>query len=137
MLVFSNLSMHSLVLVNNTNPYIIFWTWILFFLRLNLVRIVCLRGFFYYLLFFLQKCASLFFVVFITIKHALLLQPMFEQYRKWTKQYGKTYGYFEGPSPVIVTSDKDILSEVFVKQFKSFHARKVSSFANEEHMRNK
>lgn len=53
---------------------------------------------------------------------------MFEQYRKWAKQYGKTYGYFEGPSPVIVTSDKDILSEVFVKQFKSFHARKVSNF---------
>jgi len=50
---------------------------------------------------------------------------MFEQYGKWAKQYGKTYGYFEGPNPVLVTSDKDILSEVFVKQFKSFHARKV------------
>lgn len=50
---------------------------------------------------------------------------MFEQYREWAKTYGKTYGYFEGPSPVIVTSDKNVLSEVFVKQFKSFHARKV------------
>ncbi|WAR21119.1 C13AA-like protein [Mya arenaria] len=51
--------------------------------------------------------------------------PMFQQYRKWADLYGKTYGYFEGPSPVLVTSDKDILSEVFVKQFKSFHARKI------------
>ncbi|KAL4231955.1 hypothetical protein ACF0H5_009532 [Mactra antiquata] len=51
--------------------------------------------------------------------------PMFQQYRKWAKEFGKTFGYFEGPSPVIVTSDTDVLSEVFVKQFKSFHARKV------------
>lgn len=50
---------------------------------------------------------------------------MFKQYRKWSKEYGKTYGYFEGPSPVIVTSDTAILSEVFVKQFQSFHARKI------------
>jgi len=51
---------------------------------------------------------------------------MFEQYRVWANEFGKTYGYFEGPSPVIVTSDKDVLCEVFVKQFKAFHARKVS-----------
>ncbi|XP_053407088.1 putative cytochrome P450 CYP13A10 isoform X1 [Mercenaria mercenaria] len=51
--------------------------------------------------------------------------PMFKQYGKWSEVFGKTYGYFEGPSPVIVTSDTDILSEVFVKQFKSFHARKI------------
>jgi len=56
----------------------------------------------------------------------LLLQPMFEQYRVWANEFGKTYGYFEGPSPVIVTSNKDVLCEVFVKQFKAFHARKVS-----------
>lgn len=52
---------------------------------------------------------------------------MFQQYRTWAKEFGKTFGYFEGPSPVIVTSDTEVLSEVFVKQFKSFHARKVSS----------
>lgn len=51
--------------------------------------------------------------------------PMFRQYMKWAKDYGKTYGYFEGPTPVIVTSDTELLSEVFVKQFKAFHARKI------------
>jgi hypothetical protein len=35
------------------------------------------------------------------------------------------YSYFEGPTPVIVSSDLDFLHEVFVKQFKNFHARKV------------
>lgn len=50
---------------------------------------------------------------------------MFKQYRIWCKDYGKTYGYFEGPTPVLVTADKDLLSEVFVKKFKKFHARKI------------
>lgn len=50
---------------------------------------------------------------------------MYMQYKRWAKIFGKTYGYFEGPSPVIVTSDKEVLGEVFVKQFKSFHARKI------------
>ncbi|XP_050396834.1 cytochrome P450 3A12 [Patella vulgata] len=46
-------------------------------------------------------------------------------YQIWTKLYGRTFGYFEGPSPVLVTSDPDILQEVFVKQFHNFYARKV------------
>ncbi|KAK6174276.1 hypothetical protein SNE40_017586 [Patella caerulea] len=46
-------------------------------------------------------------------------------YQIWTKLYGRTFGYFEGPSPILVTSDPDILQEVFVKQFHNFYARKV------------
>jgi hypothetical protein len=45
--------------------------------------------------------------------------------REWTKKYGKTYGYYEGPRPVIVTSDINIINDVFVKQFNNFHGRKV------------
>nr|AHL88986.1 cytochrome p450 3045C3 [Brachionus koreanus] len=47
-----------------------------------------------------------------------------EVLRDWTKQYGKTYGYFEGHLPVIVTSDLDIIQEVFIKQSTNFSARK-------------
>ena len=35
------------------------------------------------------------------------------------------FRYFEGPTPVLVTANKDLLAEVFVKKFKKFHARKV------------
>ena len=38
-----------------------------------------------------------------------------------------TFRYFEGPTPVLVTANKDLLVEVFVKKFKKFHARKVFS----------
>ena len=45
--------------------------------------------------------------------------------REWTKQFGKTYGIYEGHLPILVTSDVDIIQEVFIKQFSSFIARKV------------
>ncbi|VDH92143.1 putative cytochrome P450 CYP13A4 [Mytilus galloprovincialis] len=54
-----------------------------------------------------------------------LWRPLYISFQNWCKIYGKTYGYFEGPTPVIVSSDLDFLQEVFVKQFKNFHARKV------------
>lgn len=46
------------------------------------------------------------------------------QCQEWTKQYGRTYGIFEGHVPVLVTSDLDIVQEVFIKQFNNFSARK-------------
>nr|QEV83812.1 cytochrome P450 [Brachionus rotundiformis] len=45
--------------------------------------------------------------------------------RKWTAVFGKTYGYYEGHLPVIVTSDLEIINEVFIKQYSCFMARKV------------
>nr|QEV83799.1 cytochrome P450 [Brachionus rotundiformis] len=47
-----------------------------------------------------------------------------ENVYKWTLQLGKTFGYYEGHSPVLVTSDLDIISEVFIRQFSNFSARK-------------
>nr|AHL88982.1 cytochrome p450 3045A1 [Brachionus koreanus] len=47
-----------------------------------------------------------------------------ENVYKWTMQLGKTFGYFEGHSPVLVTSDLDIIQEVFIRQFSNFSARK-------------
>lgn len=44
---------------------------------------------------------------------------------KWTKQYGSIYGLFEGTRPVYVVSDVDFLQEVYIKQFASFHSRRV------------
>ncbi|GMS89767.1 hypothetical protein PENTCL1PPCAC_11942, partial [Pristionchus entomophagus] len=44
--------------------------------------------------------------------------------KEWTKKYGKTYGFKEGAFNVLVTSDVDIINEVFVKQFDNFNGRK-------------
>lgn len=44
---------------------------------------------------------------------------------KWTKELGQTYGYFEGHLPILVTSDLEIIQEVFIKQFNNFSGRKV------------
>lgn len=51
-----------------------------------------------------------------------------ESMRQWTKKYGKTYGYYEGHLPMIVTSDLEIIQEVFIKQFGNFVARKIYPF---------
>ena len=36
--------------------------------------------------------------------------------------------YYEGHWPVLVTSDLDIIQEVFIKQYANFSARKVKYF---------
>ena len=46
---------------------------------------------------------------------------------EWTKRYGKVFGYYEGPTPVLVISEPEMVKEVFVKQFGNFHGRKVNS----------
>lgn len=54
--------------------------------------------------------------------------------KEWTKKYGKTYGYYEGHLPIIVTSDVEIINEVFVKKFSSnFSARKELVLSQKEH----
>ena len=59
------------------------------------------------------------------IKFVFIYQNGFENYLQWEEQYGKTFGYYEGPRPIIVTSDPDFIREVFVKKFSNFHGRKV------------
>uniref|UniRef100_A0AC35FA97 Cytochrome P450 n=1 Tax=Panagrolaimus sp. PS1159 TaxID=55785 RepID=A0AC35FA97_9BILA len=44
---------------------------------------------------------------------------------KWQKIYGQTFGILLGAHRVIVTSDFDILNEVFIKQFHTFQARMI------------
>lgn len=47
------------------------------------------------------------------------------KYRDWTKQYGSTYGVLEGGNRILITSNLDVLHDVFVKKFEHFHGRKV------------
>jgi hypothetical protein len=47
---------------------------------------------------------------------------------KTFKKYGKTYGFFEGSSPVIVTKDVKFIKAVMIKDFSSFVNRRVRSF---------
>nr|UOU03274.1 cytochrome P450 3045C1 [Brachionus rubens] len=47
-----------------------------------------------------------------------------EVLRDWTNKYGKTYGYYQGHLPILVTSDLDVIQDVFVKQSSNFSARK-------------
>ena len=47
---------------------------------------------------------------------------------EWSNKYGSIYGYYEGPSPTLVISDPDMVTNVFVKQFGTFHARKMYHF---------
>jgi hypothetical protein len=42
------------------------------------------------------------------------------------KKYGRTYGFFEGSSPVIVTKDVKFIKAVMIKDFSSFVNRRVS-----------
>ena len=44
--------------------------------------------------------------------------------REWTQNLGKTYGYYEGHYPILVTSDISMIQEVFIKQFANFTGRK-------------
>ncbi|CAD5111583.1 DgyrCDS885 [Dimorphilus gyrociliatus] len=43
---------------------------------------------------------------------------------EWDKKLGKIFGIYEASVPVLVTSDLDLLQEVFVNQFHAFHGRK-------------
>jgi cytochrome P450 len=45
------------------------------------------------------------------------------QLQRWTKEYGKIYGIYQGTVPTFVVSDPDFLQEVFVKQFVTFSGR--------------
>ncbi|KAF8356667.1 hypothetical protein PRIPAC_91662 [Pristionchus pacificus] len=50
--------------------------------------------------------------------------PMPMKIHQWTKKFGNVYGYKEGVRNVLVTSDLNMINEVFVKQFDSFYARR-------------
>uniref|UniRef100_A0A914UNI5 Cytochrome P450 n=1 Tax=Plectus sambesii TaxID=2011161 RepID=A0A914UNI5_9BILA len=43
---------------------------------------------------------------------------------EWEKKYGETYGFYEGGNRIIVTSDLDVLQDIFVRKFENFYSRK-------------
>jgi cytochrome P450 len=52
-----------------------------------------------------------------------------QQLREWTCRYGSIYGLYEGTRPLYVVSDVEFLHEVYIKQFSSFHSRRVPFLA--------
>lgn len=48
-----------------------------------------------------------------------------DKLREWTKIHGKTYGYYEGHQPILVTSDLELVQEICIKQSTNFAAKKV------------
>lgn len=44
--------------------------------------------------------------------------------RDWARQYGETFGILDGGNKTIVTSDLDLLQDVFVRRFENFHGRR-------------
>ncbi|CAF3454223.1 unnamed protein product [Rotaria socialis] len=48
-----------------------------------------------------------------------------KKFQEWTRQYGSIYGLFVGTTPMYVVSDVDFLQEVYIKQFSSFHSRRL------------
>ncbi|CAB3400439.1 unnamed protein product [Caenorhabditis bovis] len=53
--------------------------------------------------------------------------PRHQVIYEWSKKYGKTFGYYEGVNKVLVTSDLEILNEMFIKKFSDFYARKLTN----------
>ena len=41
------------------------------------------------------------------------------------EKYGKTFGYFEGYDPVVVTKDVDFVKTVMIKEFSTFYNHRV------------
>lgn len=47
-------------------------------------------------------------------------------FHEWTHELGKTYGVYEGHFPILVTSDLELIQEIFIKKFNYFSPRKMS-----------
>ncbi|CAF1072972.1 unnamed protein product [Brachionus calyciflorus] len=46
------------------------------------------------------------------------------------KKYGRTIGYFEGTTPVVLTADSKFIKSILIKDFKTFANRKLIGAAN-------
>ena len=55
----------------------------------------------------------------------LFLYGIQETDMKMVKTYGKIYGYFEGNSPIIMTTDIKFIKSCLIKDFNSFVNRRV------------
>ena len=48
---------------------------------------------------------------------------------KLVRTYGKTFGYFEGPFPIITTTDAKLIKSYLIKDFNSFVNRRVNFYS--------
>lgn len=64
-----------------------------------------------------------------------LFQNKIKADQQWRKKYGHTYGLYEGYSPMLRTSDNELIKFIYVKNFKSFTDRH-NEFINEEVAKN-
>lgn len=53
----------------------------------------------------------------------------------WKKKYGRTFGLYEGYSPILRTTDADVIKQVFIKKFQSMTDRN-GQFIMQENPRN-
>ena len=44
---------------------------------------------------------------------------------RWNRKYGDFYGFYEGPQPVIVTSDLEVVKKVCVSDHHTYNQRKA------------
>ena len=44
---------------------------------------------------------------------------------EWAKKYGKVYGFYEGPTPVLQVANPDMVKEILIKQFHNFEHRPI------------
>ncbi|CAJ0590341.1 unnamed protein product [Cylicocyclus nassatus] len=67
-------------------------------------------------------------IIFIGNMHSLTdtSEPIAVVLKRWTKQFGDVYGIQEGIRKTLVTSDINMVRELFMKKFEYFHARKSS-----------
>ena len=54
----------------------------------------------------------------------IISKGKFKLNKKWTRMYGKIYGYYEGSTPVLSVADPDMAREILIKQFNIFQQRK-------------
>ena len=52
--------------------------------------------------------------------------------QRWTNEFGRVFGYFEGHTPILVVSDPDILQDIMISSFSKFHSRRESPFVSRQ-----
>ena len=60
--------------------------------------------------------------------HKTLIRGIREYDDELLRKHGKTVGFFQGPYPVVLTSDLKFIKAVLIKDFSSFTNRRVSFF---------
>eukprot|EP00897_Mesotaenium_endlicherianum_P011043 jgi/Mesen1/9968/ME000072S09381 len=54
---------------------------------------------------------------------------------QWLQKYGTVYKYYMGRSPVVIVCEPDLIRDICVRQFKSFHDRPLPPFLANESLR--